>query len=140
MNSEIINPLQDLAGYNLRRASNIIILPLEESLRDINISIVSATLLILIEANPGVTQSQLGREVAIKSSNMTPLVLDLLGRELIERERNDGRSYGLFIAGKGKTKLKKVWRCILESEARQSNQFSRAEWKQLVCLLQKVWK
>ncbi len=137
---KLTNPLEGLAGYNLRRASNVIILPLEESLRTIDVSIVGVTVLILIEANPGVTQSQLCREVSIKSSNMAPLIMDYFDRGLIERERHDGRSYGLFVTSKGRRLLKKAWKFISESEAQQSVRLSKEEWGRLVSLLGALWR
>lgn len=63
---------------------------------------VEATVLLVIGANPGVIQSEVGRLLGIASVNMALLVARLADRELIERDAVDGRSQGLKLSDAGR--------------------------------------
>lgn len=98
---DFINPFEDHLGYLLRRASNAVMGELAQRLEAAGLKISEASILLLIEANPGTTQSELGRALGIKRSNMVPLSAGLLGQGLIERKRTDGRSQGLALTPAG---------------------------------------
>src|SRR4051812_1971702 len=105
----LVNPLQSLAGYQLRRASLAVGADLSERLDVLGLTVVSLSVLLLIEANPGVTQSQLGRLLAIKRANMAPLAAQFSNRGLIDREAADGRSHGLALTPEGAALAKQAW-------------------------------
>ena len=60
-----------------------------------------ASALILIEANPTITQSRLGQELGIQRANIAPIIARMLDRSLIEREGLDGKSIGLRLSQLG---------------------------------------
>lgn len=98
----VIDPLRDLPGYLLRRASVDLMVTLSARLATLDLRPAEATVLMVIGANPGVTQSEIGRLLDIATANMTPLAARLAARELIVRERVDGRSHGLKLSESGR--------------------------------------
>ncbi len=114
----LTNPLQRLAGYQLRRASLMVAADLSERLEFLGLTVVSLSVLLLIEANPGITQSQLGRMLAIKTANMAPLAAQFTSRRLIARQAADGRSHGLQLTPDGKFLAKQAWACVEANEAK----------------------
>lgn len=94
-------PVAERLGYLLRRASLVMMADLGATLAALELRPVEATLLILIGANPGCSQSELGRRLAIKSANMVPLIAGLVGKGLVERSPIDGRSTALGLTDSG---------------------------------------
>ena len=101
MSSKLRNPLDGLIGYQLRRASASQMGSLGGKLAAIGLTPTEASLLLLIDANPGVTQSELGRVLGIQRANMAPLVALLDRKGLVGRQRVDGRSHGLAVTPSG---------------------------------------
>lgn len=98
----IDNPLNRLMGYRLRRASSASMAVLASWLGDAGLRIGEASALLLIDANPGITQSDIGRELGIHRANMAPMIALLDKQGLVEREQVDGRSQGLRATAKGR--------------------------------------
>ena len=98
----IHDPLKDLPGYALRRVSAAIMAQLAARLSRLDLRPTEATVLLVIGANPGVIQSEVGRLLGIASANMAPLVARLTDRGLIVREAVDGRSQGLTLSEAGR--------------------------------------
>ncbi|MDE2050131.1 MAG: winged helix-turn-helix transcriptional regulator [Gammaproteobacteria bacterium] len=96
------DPLEDLPGYALRRVSAAVMAKLAEGLSRLDLRPAESTVLLVIGANPGVTQSEVGRLLGIASANMAPLVARLADRGLIVREAVDGRSQGLTLSDGGR--------------------------------------
>jgi len=97
------DPLSSLPGYLLRRASSSAIAELNQRLAEIDINHTDVSLLILIDANAGLTQSDAARMLGMQRANMVGLVARLEGRGLLVRERVDGRSQALSLSATGKT-------------------------------------
>ena len=97
----MINPMQFLPGYALRRASAAVHNELAAALVPFDLRATEVSVLLLVEANPGVTQSELSRVLDIQRANMAPLAARLAERGLIDRERVDGRSHGLVLTAAG---------------------------------------
>ncbi|MBD8545154.1 MarR family winged helix-turn-helix transcriptional regulator [Sphingomonas sp. CFBP 8760] len=96
------NPFDSHLGYLLRRASNAIIGELAQRLDAIGLKVSEASILLLIEHNPRITQSDLGRMLGIKRANMVPLAAGLESRGLVTRQPVNGRSHGLTLTETGK--------------------------------------
>src|ERR1700753_848882 len=60
------------------------------------------SVMLVIEANPNITQSEIGRMLEIAGANMAPLVSRLEKRELVARQPVDGRAHGLGLTGTGR--------------------------------------
>lgn len=95
------DPLKSLPGYLLRRAASALTIELSRRLTDLDLRIADMSILLLVDANPGVTQSELGRMLDIQRANMTPMTAKLSERRLIAREAVDGRSQGLALTAAG---------------------------------------
>ena len=117
-NPPVINdPLKDLPGYALRRVSAAIMAQLAARLSRLDLRPTEATVLLVIGANPGVIQSEVGRLLGIASANMAPLVARLSDRELIVREAVDGRSEGLTLSDAGRRLTQKARSIIDDLES-----------------------
>jgi len=110
-------PLLSLTGYVLRRASLASQAKLSERLVPLELRPYEATLLLLVEASPGVTQSEAGRLLDIQRANMVPVVARLAARGLIQRKPVDGRSQGLWVTRSGQSLMRKVQRIVDTDEA-----------------------
>ena len=95
------DPLSILPGYILRRASSAVGAELSRRLALLDLRTVDMSVLLLVEANPGITQSELGRMLDIQRANMNPIASGLSERKLIVREAVDGRSQGLTLTASG---------------------------------------
>lgn len=100
--SVIKDPVKDLPGYALRRVSAALMSRLAARLARLDLRPAEATVLLVIAANPGVTQSEIGRFLGIVSANMAPLAARLAERDLIIRQAVDGRSQGLTLSEAGR--------------------------------------
>jgi len=112
------NPLERLLGYQLRRASQMMLDDLVTALQDLELRPTNASVLLLIASNPGVTQSRIGQALAIERANMAPMTAKLIERGLIRRSRADGRSHGLHLTEQGTKVAATVRRRIAEHEER----------------------
>jgi DNA-binding MarR family transcriptional regulator len=99
-----IDPVAPHLGYLLRRASAVMMAHLGSSLAVTELRPVEATIIVLIGANPGCTQSDIGRALGIKRANMVPLITGLSEKALIEKERVDGRSQALSLTPEGEAR------------------------------------
>lgn len=113
----IADPLQELPGYALRRVSVDFMARLAQRLSRLDLRPTEATVLLVIGANPGVTQSEVGRLLGIASANMAPLMARLAERELIVREALDGRSQGLTLSEAGRRITQKARSIMDDLEA-----------------------
>jgi len=112
----IVDPLKDLPGYALRRASAAVMAKLAERLAAVALRPSEASVLLVIDANPGVTQSEIGRLLDIARANMAPLTARLVARDLIVRESAGGRSHGLTLSDAGARLTRKARRIVGELE------------------------
>ena len=111
-----VDPLKDYPGYALRRASAAAMARLASRLSALNLRPTEASVLLAIEANPNITQSEIGRMLDIAGANMAPLVGRLENRELIQRQPVDGRSHALALNQAGRSLALRVRRTFKEHE------------------------
>ncbi len=96
------DPLALLPGYALRRAANATAAQLAARLGTIGLKQSGVSVLLLVEANPAVTASALGRQLDIQRANMVPLLKRLEDAGLIARKPIDGKSQGLLLTEHGR--------------------------------------
>lgn len=113
----IDDPVKTLPGYALRRVSATVMARLAVRLERFQLRPAEATVLLVIGANPGVKQSQIGRLLDIASANMAPLTARLVDRGLIIRQAVDGRSQGLRLSEAGRRMAHKARTTMEEVEA-----------------------
>ena len=130
-------PLPGWIGYRLRLAQQSVF-------RDFAASVPKLTpgrvgMLLLIEANPGVSQSRLARAVRRDRSTMVGVIDQLEARSLIERRAGaDRRTNGLWLTRAGRHLLARAKRAIAVHERRVAARLTRAERAKLLELLARV--
>ncbi|MET0282727.1 MAG: MarR family transcriptional regulator [Steroidobacteraceae bacterium] len=98
----LANPLATRLGYQLRRASVLMMADLDTRLAPTGLRPAELTILLLIGANSGCRQGEVGDMLGIKRSNMVPLIANLMSKGLVARTRTDGRSTALSLTAKGR--------------------------------------
>lgn len=89
---------------------------LAQRLEVFNLRPAESTVLMVIDANPGITQSEIGRLLDIASANMAPLASRLQERDLIVRVPVDGRSQGLSLSDAGRRLTQRVGKVVVDYE------------------------
>lgn len=134
------DPLESLLGYNLRRLSVATMADFAESLRPLALKPAGASVLFVVGANPGITQSDAGRLLGVRRANMAPLVAALTKRDLLERERRDGRSQGLQLSAAGRALHRRAWKVATSHEDRLFGTLSRTARSRMLAHLRELWK
>ena len=106
------DPLPAFPGYALRRAANATGAELAHRLGELGLRQSEVSVLMLVEANPGVTASAVGRQLGIERANMVPLLKRLEG--LFDRAPIDGKSQGLALTETGEARLAEA-RAVVEA-------------------------
>lgn len=99
-----------------------------------------ATLLHLLQLNPGVRQGVLARHLRIKRAHMTKIVQGLEARGLVTLSvpPEDRRSVTLTLTAAGAAQLDRLWPAVEEGEARVPLGLTAAERTRLLALLRKL--
>ena len=111
------DPLVTLCGYLLQRAASSALAELNQRLAPLGLRHAGVALLMLVEACPGITQSQAGRILDIQRANMVPFVARLEGLGVIRRRQVDGRSQALELTSRGRLLLGRARRVVAVHEA-----------------------
>jgi DNA-binding MarR family transcriptional regulator len=129
--------LAGLLGYRLRVAQQAVF---RDFARDIpEASPGRAGILLLIDANPGVTQTRLAQAVGIDRSTLVGVLHALEARQLVERRRGeDRRTNGVLLTRRGRTLVASLKRRIRVHERRVAVGLTAAERAQLLQLLEKL--
>jgi DNA-binding MarR family transcriptional regulator len=111
------DPLLTLCGYLLQRAAASALAELNERLAPLGLRHAGVALLMLVEARPGITQSQAGRTLDIQRANMVPFVGRLEDLGVIRRRPVDGRSQALELTSRGRVLLERARRVVASHDA-----------------------
>ncbi|MFY7835358.1 MAG: MarR family winged helix-turn-helix transcriptional regulator [Novosphingobium sp.] len=98
----LTNSLESRLGYQLRRASAVMMADLSRELSDLELRPAEVTTLLVIAENPDCSQTEVGHALAIKRANMVPIISRLMERGLVDRRRLDGRSHALTLTDEGR--------------------------------------
>jgi len=129
--------LPGLLGYRLRLAQQTVFRDFAKSVAELSPGRVG--ILLLIDANPGVTQSKLAQAVGLDRSTMVGLVDTLEERRLIERRRGeDRRTNGLWLTRPGRGLLSRLKKRIELHSRRVAGRLRADERVQLIALLEKL--
>jgi DNA-binding MarR family transcriptional regulator len=132
------DPLPSLPGYALRRAANATAAELAARLAETGLRQSDVSVLMLIEANPGVTASAIGRQLGIERANMVPLLKRLAG--LVARAPIDGKSQGLALSARGKTRLAAARAVVEAFEAELLARVPQEHRAHLLPALEALWR
>jgi DNA-binding MarR family transcriptional regulator len=129
--------LAELLGYRLRVAQQAVFRDFAASVGALSPGRVG--ILLLVDANPGVTQSRLAHAVDLDRSTLVGVLDSLEERGLLERRRGeDRRTNGLWLTPGGKRLLDTLKRRIKAHEKRVGSRLSTEERGQLLDLLDKL--
>lgn len=134
-----IDPLENYPGYSLRRASAANMAKLARRFIALDLRPTEATVLLVIDANPNIKQSEISRMLDIASANMAPLVSRLADRELVQRQPVDGRSHGLALTNTGRSVTTKVKKTVAAHEEELLSRIPRAQRKAFLAALRSLW-
>jgi DNA-binding MarR family transcriptional regulator len=95
-----------------------------------------------IEGDPGMTQAELARALAIEPPQLVALLNKLESRGLAARIRckTDKRSYGIFLSKPGEVLLKELKAVVAKSDIVATATLSAAEREVLLSLLHKIYQ
>lgn len=100
----MVDPLLRFPGYSLRRAASAMMAEFSARLAPLDLRFADVSAMLMIDANPGVTASQLGRMLDIQRANMVPLLNRIEAAGLISRSPIDGKSHSLALTEAGRAK------------------------------------
>jgi DNA-binding MarR family transcriptional regulator len=134
--------LDDLMGYNLRRAHGVQKQRFQAVFGPLAIRPVTLSALGIIYENPGVTQADLGKKLNIKRANMVPVMAELEGRGLIARRPsdNDRRAHAVALTPAGLKFTVKLLELHRKLEEDLANALGARERDQLLQLLKRFRK
>jgi len=130
--------LPGLIGYQLRLAQRAIFADFVETMDGAGISPGLFGILVIIDANPGLTQQALADAAHLDRSTVVTVLDKLEDRRLVERHAADRRSNGLFLTRDGTSLLRRLTRNVAQHERRVVQNLSTRERNQLVALLQRI--
>ena len=132
-----LGPLPALLGYRLRLAQQAVFRDFGATVSDLPPGRVG--ILLLIEANPEVTQSRLAQAVGLDRSTMVGVLHALEAQRLVERRRGtDRRTNGLLLTASGRAFVAGLKRRIRAHERRVAARLTAQERAQLLTLLAKL--
>jgi len=132
--------LPEHIGYVVRRAQLAIFKDFIQTLAGVDIRPAQYSVLLVIARNPGLTQAELGRVLAIKRANLVGMLNELERRDLARRVAapGDRRSHALYLTENGRTMLARFRKLALVHEKRATRTLDADERKTLLDLLQRV--
>lgn len=131
--------LPTLLGYQLRLAQLAVFRDFERSFAPIGISPGRVGMLVLIEANPGISQSRLAGAIGLDRSTLVPLIDALERAGLVERRAGkDRRTNELWMTRPGERELAQMKKEVARHEARITRGLTRSEVRTLLALLSKL--
>lgn len=137
--NEFINPMENLASFQLRKTALLVWAKFAESLEQLELRPSDANLLMVIGENQGCSQSDLCRALRAKPTNMVPLVNSLIAIGAVEKGDAIGRSVPLYLTENGKQLLKKVKVAVNKHEKKIYTVLSKTQCDQLTATLQTIF-
>ena len=131
-------PLSEYVGYALRRAQLKVFQDFIDSLAELDLRPAHFSVLTVIDANPGVLQSQACAALGIQKANFVPLLDALQRRGLLRRVARNGRANGLHLTDEGRKLLARARRLHDRHERRVSGAMSALERKRLIAALNRI--
>ena len=132
--------LDELLGYGLRRAQVSIFHSFHKATRGLHMTPPRFTALVVIGANPGMSQTLLGNVLGIARSGAMGLADWFEERGLVERrpKPNDARAWGLHLTARGEKLVQKMKQRVAEEERKRAAALTPAEQRELLRLLAKL--
>lgn len=132
--------LRDFAGYNMKRAFNVIQADVNVTLAAFGLRMVTWSALSVIRDNTGLRQSQLADILSIERPNLVVLVDELERADLINRDRDAGdrRAYCLSLTEAGETLYADALAAMQAHDNRMTEGLTVEERQSLISMLRKI--
>lgn len=131
--------LDELVGYAVRRAQLCIYEDFAATMEAEGITPQRFSSLVIVESNPGISQTRLAEVMGIARSGVVAIVDGFEEKGLVERQASsDRRSYSLTLTKAGARQLKRYKEAVKAHDERISAALSATEKKQLRALLRKL--
>lgn len=132
--------LRAFAGYNMKRAFNVIQADVNATLAEFGLRMVTWSALSVIRENGGLRQSHLADILSIERPNLVVLIDELERADLITRDRDTGdrRAYCLNLTEAGKALYERALTSMHDHETRMTLGLSEDERNQLILMLRKI--
>ncbi len=132
--------LPELLGYQLRLSQIAVFRDFADSAGDSRISPSLFGVLVILDANPGLKQTELAEAVRLDRSTVVSVIDKLERQQLVQRKRVEGdrRTNALALTAEGQALLKQLLPRIREHDQRISQELSGDERETLIRLLAKV--
>ena len=132
--------LPDLIGYQLRLTQLAVFNNFGHAIADHGISPGRFGVLVIIGANPGLTQSRLAAATQLDRSTMVAVIDQLEARQLVERRAaaNDRRSNALWLTEAGKQVMRSIKRRVKAHEAQLASALGPGEAARLNSMLARI--
>jgi len=137
-----LSVLPKLLGYNLRRAHQMswrhYVSVIGESLPRPGLF----SLLVLVKANPGIAQIELGTHLGVDKASIVALLDRLERAGLITRKRSirDRRRQGIFLTPTGLTEVDSLLVGVRALEKQMSSRYTKPELEQFIGFLQRLYQ
>jgi DNA-binding MarR family transcriptional regulator len=102
--------LTEAVGYALRRAQIAVFMDFIAALAEVKLRPAGYGVMLVIDANPGLSQRAVCALLGIKQANLVAMINDLAARGLTERRSSprDQRSHALHLTSKGRELLQRA--------------------------------
>ena len=115
--ASLTDPMAARLGYQLRRVSVLMMADLGTRLASLGLRPAEVSILLIIGANAGCRQGEVGEALGIKPANMVALVASLIKQGFVARARADGRSHALSLTPKGRARTVAVNKLMDQHES-----------------------
>lgn len=129
-------------GYQLRRTYGAVRKNLIRIFGDEGLAPGQFSILMLIAANPGYTQTAISELARLDRSTIVPTISHLEKIGFVERQKSktDARAHAVYITGKGQTALGVIAPKLKVSEDRLTADLSESEKQELIVVLRNIEK
>lgn len=137
---EKLGDLPNYVGYMLRRAQLTVFQDFIQSLAEFDLRPAQFSVLSVIEASPGLRQTEVANLLGIQRTNFVTLFDSLEARGLAERmpSKDDRRSHSLYLTDAGRAYLRDVKASVDAHEARIAQQVGQDDYLTLKRILGKL--
>jgi DNA-binding MarR family transcriptional regulator len=132
-----IGGLENHLGYFLRRLQVWVFQDFMATLSAMNVRPAQYSVLLVIAANPGQSQSAVGRTLNIERARLARMLHDLEERRWISRlaSGRDARSHALVLTAEGEKALAKITALARKHETQLAGHIGEKRWAELMKLL-----
>jgi DNA-binding MarR family transcriptional regulator len=132
------DPFHTMLGFQLRRTSVAVMSALASELDPLGLNPSEASLIMLIGANPGCTQSAISRAQRAKPANLVPLINQLSAAGALERAPGRGRAIALSLTEKGRDLHGKAKAVFERHEARIGHGLPAEKRAEMIAMLRRI--